>query len=495
MAASSTLFLVNLASIMERADEALLPGAYREVGLALHASPARLGSLTLMRSLVQAACFPLAAYAAEYHDRSTVIALGALIWSVATLLVGISTTFLQVAISRALNGVGLAIVVPAIQSVVADSTNDLNRGMAFGWLQLTGNLGSVVGGLCAVLLSDKVFFGIAGWRVSFFLVAFVSVLVGILVYLFAVDPRRSQHHNLHRGTRRDAFTVWSSTKEMFLEAKHVIQIQTFQVIIAQGIAGSFPWAALAFAPMWLEAIGFSHEITALLMGIFIIAGSLGGLFGGYMGDLFSRCLPNSGRIILSQISSGLAVPLTAVLLLGLPVNPAIPLLHGATLFTVGFFITWNAPATNNPIFAEIVPQESRATVYALDRSFESVLASFAPPVVGLLAQKVYGYVPFPDGADQGLTDRRNAKALAEALYTAVGAPMAICCAVYTLLYWTYPRDRGKALLQSEYKDLQRETAGALELSTKFQEDFFAGSEVEEISQVNHQENAHLLSEH
>ncbi|MCO5588555.1 hypothetical protein L7F22_042512 [Adiantum nelumboides] len=471
-----TVVLVNLASIMERADEALLPGAYREVGLALHASP-----------LVQAACFPLAAYAAQFHDRAVVIAVGALIWSIATFLVGISTTFFEVAFSRALNGIGLAIVVPAIQSIVADSTTDSNRGMAFGWLQLTGNLGSIIGGLCAALLSAEVFHGIAGWRLAFFLVAFISVLVGILVYFFAVDPRGSQIHNRNTGYKRGAMLIWSSTKEMLLEAKSVLKIRSFQVIIAQGIAGSFPWAALAFAPMWLEGIGFTHEITALLMGTFMIAGSLGGLFGGYMGDTFSKLLPNSGRIILSQISSGVAVPLAAVLLLGLPVYPPIPVLHAVTLFIVGFCISWNAPATNNPIFAEIVPQNSRATVYALDRSFEAVLASFAPPVVGLLAQHVYGYVPFPVGVDQHQADQQNAYALAEALYTAIGAPMAVCCAVYTLLYWTYPQDRDNAL-QFRYMNVGQELPGSIQMSTRLQEE-----SLEKGEGASRQEDAYLLA--
>ena len=94
--ASRTLLMVNLAGIMERADEALLPGVYREIGLALHASPTKLGSLTLVRSLVQAVCAPLAAYAAVHHDRAHVIAWGAVLWAVATFFVGISSTFTQV---------------------------------------------------------------------------------------------------------------------------------------------------------------------------------------------------------------------------------------------------------------------------------------------------------------------------------------------------------------------------------------------------------------
>jgi len=75
------------------ADEALLPGVYQEVGLALHISPTQLGFLTLLRSITQAACYPLAAFLAIHRNRAHVIALGAFLWAAATFLVGISTTF------------------------------------------------------------------------------------------------------------------------------------------------------------------------------------------------------------------------------------------------------------------------------------------------------------------------------------------------------------------------------------------------------------------
>jgi predicted MFS family arabinose efflux permease len=91
-----TLFLVNLASIMEKADEALLPALYKEVGAALHTSPIGLGSLTLFRSFVQASCYPLAAYMAVRYNRTRVIALGAFLWAVATFLVAVSDSFGQV---------------------------------------------------------------------------------------------------------------------------------------------------------------------------------------------------------------------------------------------------------------------------------------------------------------------------------------------------------------------------------------------------------------
>ncbi|KAL6558849.1 hypothetical protein OROMI_019199 [Orobanche minor] len=457
---TATLVLVNLASIMERADESLLPGVYKEVGAALHADPMRLGSLTLFRSIVQSSCYPLAAYLSIRHNRAHVIALGAFLWAAATFLVAISSTFAEVAISRGLNGIGLAIVTPAIQSLVADSTNDTNRGTAFGWLQLTGNLGSIIGGLISLLIASTSFMGIPGWRVAFHLVGLLSVVIGILVRLFANDPRF-----VNQDRPPKSFHV--EVKDLIKEAKAVIKVPTFQILVAQGVSGSFPWSSMSFAPMWLELIGFSHKTTAVIVTLFNVAGSLGGLFGGKMGDILARRLPNAGRIILSQISSGSAIPLAAILILGLPDDPSTAAMHGFVSFVMGFFISWNGPATNNPIFAEIVPERSRTSIYALDRSFESILSSFAPPVVGLLAQHVYGYKPPPpkgsDGSKLIETDRENAASLGKALYTAIGIPMAICCGFYSFLYCTYPRDRDRArmdaLIESEMREIETDGSG------------------------------------
>ncbi|TQD91722.1 hypothetical protein C1H46_022682 [Malus baccata] len=436
-AESVTLLLVNLASIMQRADESLLPGVYKEVGATLHTDPTGLGSLTLFRSIVQSSCYPLAAYLSMRHNRARVIALGAFLWAAATFLV---------AVSRGLNGIGLAIVTPAIQSLVADSTDESNRGTAFGWLQLTGNIGSIIGGLCSVLIASTSFMGIPGWRIAFHLVGLISVIVEM--------------------------------KDLVKEAKSVIRIPSFQILIAQGVFGSFPWSGLSFAPLWLELIGFSHKETAVLWTLFIIGGSLGSLFGGIMGDTLAKPFPNAGRIVLSQISAGSAIPFAAILLLVLPDDPTTGFSHGLVLFVMGWFTSWNAPATNNqklnywsqkfrylyflgtlsmcklvhsPIFAEIVPERSRTSIYALDQSFESILSSFAPPIVGLLAQHVYGFEPVPKGSSDSVeveTDRENAASLAKALYTAMGIPMTLCVFIYSFLYCTYPRDRDRARMQA-----------------------------------------------
>ncbi|KAJ4843559.1 hypothetical protein Tsubulata_007978, partial [Turnera subulata] len=425
-----TLVLVNLAAIMERADESLLPGVYKEVGAALHTDPTGLGSLTLFRSIVQTSCYPLAAYLATRHNRA------------------------HVAVSRGLNGIGLAIVIPAIQSLVADSTDETNRGTAFGWLQLTASLGSILGNLCSILIASTSVMGIPGWRVAFHLVAVISVIVGILVRLFAKDPHFADVNNgSSTSTAKDdkkAQTFISEVKDLLKESKYVL--------VAQGVAGTFPGSGLSFAAMWFELNGFSHEQTALIMTLNTIGASFGSLFGGKAGDILARSMPNTGRILLSQISAGSSIPFAAVLLLILPDHQSSAFMHGLVYFVMGVFTSWNAPATNNPIFAEIVPDKSRTTIYALDRSFEHVLSSFAPPIVGLLAQNVYGFKTPEKSQDSGKieTDRENAASLAKALFTAFLIPMSICVFIYSFLYWTYPRDRERArMIQLVESEMQR----------------------------------------
>lgn len=132
----------------------------------------------------------------------------------------------------------------------------------------------------------------------------------------------------------------------------------------------------------------------------------------------------------------------------------------------------------SPIFAEIVPEKHRTSIYALDCSFESVLNSFAPPLVGILAQHVYGYKPIPEGSSESTvvkTDRENATALAKALDINFTITMSVCCFIYSFLYCTYPTDRDRARLQgfvqSEAQLMEGSHSGKLEFQVLENKDF------------------------
>lgn len=196
---SLSLILINLAAIMERADENLLPSVYKEVSEAFNAGPSDLGYLTFIRNFVQGLASPLAGVLVINHDRPTVLAMGTFCWALSTAAVGASQLFLQVAFWRAINGFGLAIVIPALQSFIADSYMDGVRGTGFGLLSLVGSLGGIGGGVLATIMAGHQYWGVPGWRFAFILMAALSSLIGFLVFLFVVDPRKTVSINHDTG--------------------------------------------------------------------------------------------------------------------------------------------------------------------------------------------------------------------------------------------------------------------------------------------------------
>lgn len=195
-----------MAAIMERADENLLPAVYKEVSEAFAAGPSDLGYLTFIRNFVQGLASPLAGVLAINYDRPTVLSIGILCWALSTAAVGASKYFFQVAFWRAINGFGLAIVIPALQSFIADSYKDGVRGAGFGFLNLVGTVGGIGGGAIATVMAGYDFWGMPGWRCSFLIMGTLSCLIALLVYQFVVDPRRvSSFHDANKVSERLAF--------------------------------------------------------------------------------------------------------------------------------------------------------------------------------------------------------------------------------------------------------------------------------------------------
>ncbi|XP_073395663.1 uncharacterized protein [Physcomitrium patens] len=226
-----TLILINLAAVLERAGEALLRPVYDQVGKSFGVTSAALGTLTFIRSLVQALSSPLAAYLAINHDRIIIIASGALAWAIANAAVGVCTAYWQVAIVKAFNGIGLAMVVPAIQSLVADMHEESQRGMGFGWLHGAGQVGTLLGGVFATFLAARTVGVLAGWRFAFFFIAIVILILAVAIYLFAEDskpPSRTagipSHGSLDQNgnatiptcpqKERRVKTLWKGTKKV-----------------------------------------------------------------------------------------------------------------------------------------------------------------------------------------------------------------------------------------------------------------------------------------
>ncbi|GAB2279715.1 hypothetical protein Dimus_014355 [Dionaea muscipula] len=447
---SLSLILINLAAIMERADENLLPAVYREVSEAFNVGPSDLGYLTFIRNFVQGLSSPLAGVLVIHYDRPTVLATGTVFWALSTAAVGASQHFGQVAFWRAVNGVGLAIVIPALQSFIADSYHDDVRGVGFGMLSLVGNLGGIGGGVLATIMAGNEYWGLPGWRFAFIMMATLSLMIGFLVFLFVVDPRRIQGSNgaAERSVFIDSSYVSSASvwRESWTAMKAVMKVQTFQVIVLQGLVGSLPWTAMVFFTLWFELIGFDHNNSAALLSFFASGAAMGGLLGGAVADRMSRLYPYSGRIMCAQFSAFMGIPFSWYLLTVIPQSVSSWYTFAFTLLFMGLTISWNATATNGPMFAEVVPAKHRTMIYAFDRAFEVSFSSFAAPLVGILAERIYGYDP--KSVRPGSGSVQEAFALSRGLLAMMAVPFGLCCFLYSPLYLIFKRDRENARVAS-----------------------------------------------
>ncbi|KAG6478839.1 putative glycerol-3-phosphate transporter 2 isoform X1 [Zingiber officinale] len=447
---SVSLILINLASIMERADESLLPAVYKEVSQAFNAGPIELGYLTFILKFVQSIACPVAGVLILYHDRPVVLAMGTAFWALSTAAVGLSQRFEQAAFWRAINGFGLAIVIPALQSFIADSYMDGMRGTGFGLLSLVGAVGGIGGGVLATIMAGHEYWGIPGWRFAFIMMASLSLLIGVLVYLFVVEPRKDPlaAHGADDGTERvmlvpkGTVTVSSIWSNSWLAMKSVMRVHTFQIIVLQGIVGSLPGAAMVFFTMWFELIGFDNNSSASLNSLFLVGCALGSFLGGCIADSISKYYPDSGRVMCAQFSAFMGIPFSWILFTRIEQSVENWNAFAVTVFFMGLCISWCASGANNPMFAEVVPSKHRTMIYAFDRAFEGSFASFAAPAVGFLTEKIYGYDPKSFETSGG--SAQGALALSKGLLAMTVLPFGLCSLFYSPLYVVFKRDRDSA---------------------------------------------------
>ncbi|KAI7836114.1 hypothetical protein COHA_009993 [Chlorella ohadii] len=460
------------------------------IGRSLNASLSQLGTLTL------ALTSPISGLVGDRYDRSYVVAFGCLLWGVMTAAIGLSRSLGQALVSCAVNGFGLALVIPCVSSIIADYNPPDTRGRAFGIMSLTASLGGMAGAFYATNVGATRPMGMEGWRFAFLLVAVISVVTAALVYRYAVDPRHLHHHpSLHGGSlggltrtgsgmgassaggkssmaglppaadvegqrpgpRAAAPLTW---QQVVRDVRIVLGIRSFQIIVLQGIVGSIPWVAMTWFTTWLQLLGFSDLYAATLMATFSIGCALGGLLGGTLGDRLGRRLPNSphGRVLVNQFSVLIGMPMSFVLLKGLPSGGDMAAhygLYGTVLFLFGLSISW-CGCNNSALFAELVPEEQRSTIFAFDRSFEGAVGAMGAPLVGLAAEHVFGFRGVLGSSDGRVADRSNVAALSSALLVCMVVPWVFCLLFFTALHWTFKEDRRRAFRRNDEEPLPLE---------------------------------------
>ena len=182
-----TLIAVCTAVFMLLLDITVVNVALPDIQRSLHSSFSDLQWVVDAYSLTLAAFLLTAGVLGDIYGRREVFAIGLVIFSLASLLCGLSTTPLMLNLARAVQGVGGAIMFATSLALIAGAFVGRDRGTAFGLY------GAVIGGAVAVgpLVGGAITSGI-GWRWIFFVnvpIGVVAVLITIAKIAESKDPR------------------------------------------------------------------------------------------------------------------------------------------------------------------------------------------------------------------------------------------------------------------------------------------------------------------
>ncbi len=443
---TGTQVVINAANTIDNADGQLFPSVYEQIQGTLGLDIVQLGNLTGVRSLLQALTTPIWGWWSDKHSRKLVLAIGCFIWALFTILIAVSTQFIDLMIFRAITGIGLAVIVPTSQSLIADYFPPATRGKAFGWLGLTTVLGSVVGTIfaTAIVSTYDYILGIDSWRFIFIVWGVVSITLGLLVLIFAKDPIRGEMEpELAKTITQEKADKYQPKASDF---KKILKNRTFMIIVLQGMAGSIPWNGIYFMIIWFEYIGYDPLTAGILFSIIAIGSAIGNLLGGWIGDKAAKWRPKSGRIIIAQISVASGIPLTLVIFLLIPMTQASLMLYIIFGVITGLLISWSSGGTNNPIFSEVIEPEIRSSAFSIDRMLEGSFAALGTVFVGITAA-IFGYTTPPVGMNINLLSatvrNTNMIALAWGMFLTALIPWIICLILYSFVYKTYPKDYEK----------------------------------------------------
>lgn len=202
----------------------------------------------------------------------------------------------------------------------------------------------------------------------------------------------------------------------------------------------WPFASLPIALKVAQSPSFTRCSCAQI---------LGNVIGGQAGDLLAAKYSYMGRIWLAQISTSSSVVCALIVLLAVPPDPSYGWCFALIFAIFGFFGQGYSAGANNPMLAAVAPPELRSTVMAWAYGLEIAGAAvLGPPIVGLIAQEGFGYVPSHelDIASVPVEQRwKNAQALRSALVIMSVVPFSIATGLYFLIRYTYPKDRDAQL--------------------------------------------------
>lgn len=368
-------------------DRAVLSAVAQPLKLDLGFSDFQLGLLQgLSFALLYATMGVPIGRLAEKHSRLLIIAISIAVFSVATLLCGLASGFLQLFILRMTVGVGEAGFMSPTSSLVADHYPASQRASALSIIMLGSPIGNAIGAIAGGWIAD-----VWGWRTAFIAMGAPGLLIaGLLLFLLYEPPRGLAEGAPRQKQAPESFGLVLRTVFAKRAYRHLLAAATLATL---GLVGIGQFQMLFFIR--------THQLTlteaGLVQGLSVFVSlSLGTMIGGFGSDWaakrdrrWSLWVPAIGVTLAAFFYS------FGFLNASLPVAIGALALGGMSLFL--FYTPTYATAQN------LVGPQMRATTVAIVAMCCGLVGSgIGPTWLGFASDRFARIVGGPDASAQGL---------------------------------------------------------------------------------------------
>jgi len=309
---------------------------------------------------------PLFGWLGDHWSRVKLAAGGLVVWSLATALAGFAPGYRTLLAARATVGLGEASFGTVSPGLIADFFSKEQRGRVLSWFYVAIPVGSALGYLLGGVLGHRF-----GWHAAFLMVGIPGLILAVPLGLLRTPARGGDD----AGPEKPAAKA-SSAYALLFKNRSFVSNTIAMATMTFAIGGLAQWL-----PSFLNRVhALDVEKANTLFGATtVLAGILGTLIGGWLGDRWQK-KSSKGYLLISGWGFLIGTPFAAWAILAHSITGCM-----AAIFVAEFFLFLNTGPLNTVII-NVTPPAIRATAFAVNIFFIHALGdAISPSILGWLS--------------------------------------------------------------------------------------------------------------
>jgi DHA1 family multidrug resistance protein-like MFS transporter len=337
------------------------------------ATPAQIGGIASMFALTRTGLATFFGAASDKYGRKRLITWGFYFYAVVMAAFAFSQSVAHLFIFRGLQGVASAMVWPSAQAIIADSTEQKDRGRAMAYFSAAWQVSLIIspafGGVLAQLY---------GFRIPFLITGAVMVPIAILIHFYVSETIKSKVSIL---TVREP--VLKRVKTSIREIRESSSFVTLLGLMVATFISTFGLTLInPLIPIYAET-KVNATITHITLA-YTLMGLSGTVFRIYAGSVLDR-IGRKSPIVLGNVWAAVFTFPMAVI--------RTPLHMMGVLATRSVGWAFSDPATQT-LLSDIVDENKRGKIFGLFTTVSGVAMVLGPSVGGFLYELYSGEFSF-----------------------------------------------------------------------------------------------------